>query len=441
MKKNIIIISYAYPPMNVIGAMRPYYIASNLDISKYNITIITSKPISSITPIDSNHICYSQTNKDNTKIRVINIKDYIGSLRRYVKKPISNRVSDAPETNLGSNYKFRAIRAAKNLIYPDEALMWYYSVKTYLNKNKDLINNTDIVLSTYPFISNHNIARYMKQKNSKIKWIADFRDYYFQNNLQNELSFSYKLHKQLEAKCVRQADRLIFVTNTMLNSYQKAFPVYKEKMYCIYNGVNRQDVSEEVLRTTHGKIIFFYAGSFYQGLRSPLPLLKLLDKAFQNGVLRQEDVIVNIAGQVDQEIITDIERFESASCIEYLGQLPRNEVIKRMRQATFLWLIVANVKAHYQTVPGKLFEYIAARRPIVNFAPQISEASNIVNKFNLGYNFDTLNSDDEVLYSTFQDLVNSCSTKDIDTLLPISNIDYFSWEKNALQLENIIDSL
>ena len=38
MKKNVLIISYSYPPNNVAGAQRPYALAKYLDKEKYNVT-------------------------------------------------------------------------------------------------------------------------------------------------------------------------------------------------------------------------------------------------------------------------------------------------------------------------------------------------------------------------------------------------------------------
>lgn len=43
MKKNILIISYSYPPNNVAGAQRPYALAKYLAKEKYNVTVITCK--------------------------------------------------------------------------------------------------------------------------------------------------------------------------------------------------------------------------------------------------------------------------------------------------------------------------------------------------------------------------------------------------------------
>jgi hypothetical protein len=38
MKKNVLIISYAYPPNNAAGAQRPYALEKYLDKTKYYLT-------------------------------------------------------------------------------------------------------------------------------------------------------------------------------------------------------------------------------------------------------------------------------------------------------------------------------------------------------------------------------------------------------------------
>ena len=109
-----------------------------------------------------------------------------------------------------------------------------------------------------------------------------------------------------------------------------------------------------------------------------------------------------------------------------------------MTNSTFLWLIIGNVKFHYQTVPIKLFEYIAARRPILNFAPSISESSTIIENNNIGYNFDTFNFDKETSLKIFNEIILNYQKGEYKNALPINTVTYFTWEKQVNRLKEFL---
>jgi hypothetical protein len=91
-------------------------------------------------------------------------------------------------------------------------------------------------------------------------------------------------------------------------------------------------------------------------------------------------------------------------------------------------------------VPIKLFEYIAARRPIVNFAPIISEPSQIIQNNHLGYNFNTLDFDSEEGYKTFKELVANYNKGVFQNPMPEENLSAFAWESQISLLEKIISN-
>lgn len=428
MKKNILIIAYAYPPNNVAGAQRPYALAKYLDKAKYNVKVITCKnpdlPMGKNPDFDQ-HI---------EGVELIEVKSKIGDSASKLRQnnPIKTNVK------ISSKLKSFLFKTAQRLIFPDKGMFWYPEVKSFLKKNNELVKNTDVIFSTSPGVTNHRIASFIKKQNSKAKWIADFRDFNYVEHWEFKSGIKAILHKKLEASIIRKADEVTFVTQTMQKAYQKFYPKHDQKMHCVYNGFDKSDFPEMVqqLRDTE-KLSFFYAGSFYNGLRSPFPLMQLVDKAIQDKLLSKEDVQIRIAGNIEDEIKQQIGKFESNQCLNFLGSIPRTEVIKQMSEVTFLWLIVANIKAHYQTIPIKIFEYIAARKPIVNFAPATAESSQIIEANNLGFNFDTLEFNLEEAYVDFKRLVSDFKNGYYSKPLPVENLDSFVWDNQIKLIENL----
>lgn len=427
MKQNILIISYGYPPLNDAGAQRPYAIAKHIDKSKFNVTVIICENPNASLGINENF------DPSLNGVSLIKIKSYIGSSANSFK-------NDSKSTNrIKVKIKSFIFNIGQKLIFPDKGMFWYPNVKAYLKKNDYLIKDTDIVFSTSPGLTNHRIARYIKRKNKKIQWIADFRDFNYIENWDSKRGLKANLHKNLEKSIIRESTILTFVTKTMQTAYQKFYPEESYKMNFVYNGFDAADfpsLIEPLIKTD--KLSFFYAGSFYNGLRSPIPLLQLLDRAISENLLSFKDVQIQIAGNIEEDTINKMKQFDSYSCVQLLGNLPRTEVLQKMSETTFLWLIVANIKSHYQTVPIKLFEYIAARRPIINFAPNVSEPTQIIQDKNLGYNFNTLDFSLDESYLLFKKLISDFKISKVNTPLSAKNMDDFSWEKRVEQIEQLL---
>lgn len=418
MKTNILIISYAYPPNNAAGAQRPYAMAKYLDKTKYNVTVLTCENPS--TPLGINR----DFDPSLEGVKLIKIKSFLGSSSDGL------RVKSGEKKN---SIKRILFSLAQWLVFPDKAMFWYPNIKSFLKKNKQLMEKTDIVISTAPGVTNHKIARYIKRKNNHIQWLADFRDFYYTNHWEEKLGLKPLLHKILERSIVKEASTLSFVTQTMKNAYQQAYPKFRNKMHSVYNGFDLDTVSD-LSSIKSGKITFFYAGTFYNGIRSPLPLLQLLDRAFELNDLKPDEVVIQIAGNIDDPMKQQMTKFLSFQCIEFLGLIPKNQVLKYMKESTFLWLIVGNIKAHYQTVPIKLFEYIATKKPIVNFAPSISESTQIIQSNQLGYNFNTLDFELSSAYLEFKKLIADAKNKDFDAIYQ-NRKSIFTWENQIKKIE------
>lgn len=428
MKKNILIIAYAYPPNNVAGAQRPYALAKYLDKTKYNVKVLTCQ--NPDLPIGKNE----NFDPSIDEVELIHIKSKTGSSANKLRQQTNQKKS---KVTILSNLKSFIFKIGQQLIFPDKGMFWYPNVKSYLKQNNEMIKNTDIIFSTSPGVTNHRIARYIKRENKNIQWIADFRDFNYVENWDSKSGIKAYLHKKLESSIIKEASALTFVTKTMQNAYQKFYTQYQNKMHCVYNGFDKGDFPT-VSEPLNDKLSFFYAGSFYNGLRSPLPLLQLLDKAFEENLLTKDEVQIQIAGNIDEIQKQAMRDYKSYYCIEFLGNLPRTEVLQYMCRTTFLWLIVANIKSHYQTIPIKLFEYIAAKRPIVNFAPIVSESSQILQEKNLGYNFNTLDFNIEESYSIFKDMILKYKEGNFNQPMPNKNLESFTWEHQMNLLEEIM---
>ena len=325
MKKNILIVTYSYPPLNVPAAQRPYALAKYLDSNTFNVSVITCA--NPITNFGNDH----DFNSYLSHVNVIKIKTFFGKkLKSNSDENISKSIK-SNDTNLGLIAKLKRIifKILQFFIFPDLSIFWYPRVKKFLIDNNNLIDNTDIVVSLSPKIGNHRIANYIKKINPRVIWLADFSDFHYVNNWQLKRGIRSYLHKKFEQVIIENATFLNFVTNTMYSAYKSFYVNYADKMFSSYNGFDPIDFQQNTKLIENEKLVIFYAGTFYNGVRSPQPLLELLDNAMNKNLLNQNDFVIEIAGNIEVQVVDMMKQYKSFESINFLGRLSRKETIKK----------------------------------------------------------------------------------------------------------------
>lgn len=432
-KKNILIISYSYPPSNAPAAQRPFSIAKHLDKDKFNVTVITcSNPESSL-GFDEN---FSNFIKG---VQIIKIKDLIN---RNTISTFRQNISTEQNKNLKKSIKSFVFRCINFIIIPDRAVFWYINVLKYLKINSSIIKKTNIIYSTSPAFSNHLIARYIKKKNKSIKWVADLRDFHYLKTTENKTNLKSLINKGLEDSVMKKSDTITFISNSMKNIYSEYFFSSKNKMITIYNGFDEEDINVKDIRdTNNSKLSVFYSGSFYSGLRSPKPLLEILDKLIEEKIITENKIEINIVGNFEEELKLEISNYKSYKCINFIGRINRNEVLIKQLQADVLWLIVGDKITHYTGLPLKFFEYIHSRRPIINFAPISSEPSTIIKKYNLGWNIDPKIHSFEYQIQIFKEIVHKYKDGSLKKPIQLNDFKEFSRKYQSEQFENLFTKI
>ncbi len=276
------------------------------------------------------------------------------------------------------------------MIVPDKAILWFPKVRDYLKKHPDLIYGSDVVFTSSPAFSNHLSGRFIKSKNKDILWISELRDFHFIETIGRVRNLKQIINRRLESLVIRDADRISFISKSMKEIYSEYYKQFSQKFGVIYNGFDMADFETlDISTTRNDKLTIFYAGSFYRGVRSPIPLLDILENLIENGEISHHELEIRIAGNFENSLKEEVSNYKCFSSINFIGNIPRSEVLTHLVSADLLWLIVGNKSTHYAGVPIKFYEYLGARRPIINFAPAKSEPSRIIFDNDLGFNFDT----------------------------------------------------
>ncbi len=269
-----------------------------------------------------------------------------------------------------------------NYFIPDARKFW---IKPSVKKIKSYLKESpvDLIITTGPPHSVHLIGYDLKQSLG-IKWIADFRDPWTEIDYFHQLPLTKKSvakHHELEQKVLRTADKVIVVGTTMKKNYEHL----SSQIEVITNGYDLVLEKGKVVLDTEFSILHI---GLLNADRNPKILWELLldFKKEKHPILNH--LKVRLVGKVDPSIVAYIEEHGLQSNLEVIPYKPHKEILELQQRAQCLLLSVNNVPSAKGIVTGKIFEYLAVRRPILAIAPKDGDLAKILNDTRAGFVID-----------------------------------------------------
>jgi len=268
-----------------------------------------------------------------------------------------------------------------NFFIPDARVSWVRPSVSFLS---DYIteHQIDTIVTTGPPHSLHLIGLKLKQKHA-IKWVADFRDPWTQIGYHKKLKLSYfaqKRHKKLEAVVLQTADEIVvtsFKTKTIFSE------LTTRPITVLTNGFDFEITNDSTLDS---KFTLSHIGSLLEG-RNPYILWKVLSDLIKDSDEFASVFQLNFIGSVSTGVMDAIRIYRLENYINNIGYVPHNEALEYQKKAQLLLLIEENSKETEYIIPGKLFEYMASKRPIIAIGPEASDIEKILNQTGSGTYF------------------------------------------------------
>ncbi len=264
------------------------------------------------------------------------------------------------------------LRAARaTFFWPDDCGWW---VLPAVIAGRKRIKQGDIsAIYTVTLPHSTSLAGYLLKKMTGLPWVQDFRDPWTDNS---EMLVPTALHRAAhgwaESAVIRSADRVITTTENHASFVRfrlgKAADETDEKVVVITNGYDPEDLPSPMPEVTK-KFVITYAGGFY-GTRTPLPFFKALRAMRIRYPELNGRVFVRLIGNENPIVAAEIRQMELEDLVEWAGYMPHRKAIEEMASSSVLLVVVHNepVLASF-TIPAKVFEYMACRRPILAISP------------------------------------------------------------------------
>ncbi|APG59451.1 glycosyltransferase family 4 protein [Christiangramia salexigens] len=265
-----------------------------------------------------------------------------------------------------------------NFFIPDARKFWIKPSVKYLQE--ELKNNTyKAIITTGPPHSLHLIGLKLKET-LNIKWIADFRDPWTNIGYHSKLKLSessQKKHIELERSVLDSADHIITTSFTTKDEFTGKT---SKPITVITNGFESENYGKVQL---NNGFQFSHVGSLLSG-RNPENLWKAFGELISENKNFKEKFELNLVGKVSQEVVNSIKSNGLESNLNFKSYVSHNEAIKIQRQSTVLLLIEINSVETRGIIPGKIFEYLASRRPVLAVGPKKWDASQILKESDAG---------------------------------------------------------
>lgn len=287
--------------------------------------------------------------------------------------------------------KFLYRRYSEIVHYPDEEKGWkplaVEAADELLQKE-----NVDAIISSSPPVICHLIAEEIKNKH-KIPWVADIRDSWSQNANYPYSRIRRFFDRRLELKTLKLADAPVCVSSPLAEDLEILHK--RNDVYVITNGFYPEKMSGGKTVLASGFTIT-YTGQIYEK-QDPCKLLTAFKDLISEGVVDQKDVNVRFFGPENEVLAKKIEKYGLSAIVKQFGIVSREESFEKQRESQALLLLKWEDPKQRGIYTGKVFEYLAAKRPILATGGTADVVTELLNETNAGVDAHTVEDTKEAL--------------------------------------------
>ncbi len=380
---NILIITYYWPPSGGPAVQRWLAFTKLLAEKGVKLHVLT---------VDEESANYPAIDKSLEKQVSSDIKVYktrTAELYWIYKKYIGK--GKAPSAGFANEGKPGLIQniarfVRGNFMLPDARKSWNsYAIA----KAKEIIANENIslVVTAGPPHSTHLIGLKLK-KIFNLPWIADFHDawtdvWYYDKLMHTAMAAN--IDKKMERTVLEQADRVLTVGRLLRGVLAaKSQQIGEKKIDVISMGYDEKlfnmpsnPPANEFIITYTGTIDGHYEpGIFFRALKA------VKDK------FPEIKYKLRFAGILAEEVKKELVETGLDSILEETGYVSHHTSVEYLFSSTALLLVSPKVRSENIIIPGKIYEYLAARKPVINIGSLETESAMIISECESGRNFD-----------------------------------------------------
>ena len=414
MTKEILYLSYHFPPYSNILSNRATEFSKRLIKSGYKIFVVSAKNNKNA-PIDK-------------------------ELLKAVDSPLiqNTQVYNLSFSSSGVASSVKKISILKELF---NIFLFFHWLPLSFVKSCQIIRNNHIKIiytSAPPFFS--LVLGYLLKKIFKIPLITEYRDPWSDNPyfLGNVSEFTKKNYNKIDKKVLKTSDAIIAISEGLKEYLIKSFPsiVQKEKIFVLPNGLEMNSSLPTGARfPPNNKIVLTFTGKLY-GLRDLKPLIKIVSSVKELGKLKGVSLEINIFGRYNFEYLSNlIQKYNVSEYFSLNGFIPRNECLKKISESTLTLHIGENF--NYPTISFKVWDYLSMRKKIVYLGREDSYTARFLKDNNLGFTIPV--NDHKAGVKEFISLIDRLVSNQINLEIDPKQLSNYTWDNLTPKLIDIFD--
>src|SRR5438067_10189351 len=358
---KVLLVTMYFPPAGGGGVQRPLKFATHLPAHGIETHVLA--------PDDPKWIHVDSELQPPTQAWIHRAR-YLG--------PRSRKLAEELHGRRGLDRVTRQARSlSRRLLVPDENVGWNLTAIPAAVRIARA-EGIDVVLTTSPPNSVHLVGAAVKRTTGAL-WVADLRDsigaHPHRRVEHAAVRAKEKISEQVARLVARQADAIVAASDAIADEARALDP--RGVVTTILNGADFDDFAGlEYRRGDRFRIT--HTGSFF-GKRDPRPFLQALaDSGLENVVAR----FVGDFRSADRDWAAQLDLGERLELHPYV---PRRRSLAMQRDSDALLLLIPEAGGRGKGVlSGKVFEYVAAERPLLAVVPPDGAAADLIREVGSG---------------------------------------------------------
>lgn len=424
---KVLIIAYEYPPITAPQSLRWFYLANALVHLGLEVDILTTtiRDIwafrGSIPAKITVHRCFPGP--------FIGLSGWLsGRLRslRVERSTSSSTSVTTPSRSLEGFY--RGLRTALNhILFPDLRTEWFPFARRALHQLFSEHRYNVLISSHEPGVD-LMLGMYVQQK-WRLPWIVDLADPVLTPYTPRWRRW---LDQSFERMVCQRADHILVTVDTAQKILAQRHHLDIKRFTVLAQGFEPTAIMPTVyltalLKQLRDKFVLVYTGTLYSGFREPSELIAALAAV--------PAIHWAIAGHIDS-FARQLDLLGNR--VHILGKIDHFDSLALQRHATVL--VNLGNRQSYQ-IPGKLFEYLGATRPILQIAAATPDpTAMLLTRLQRGI---VVHNHRTAIQTILEDLYRSWQQGVLDDRFDLSlkTVKDYSWSRQAERLYTICQTV
>lgn len=347
---RLLMASYYFPPVHSIGALRNYYIYRECRKRMGAVRVLTT------------------TNREILGREPMPVEESdVISCSTFDYRRLFNMLSSRKKAHFSETSKPGFLRWAMRLnhSFPFNLLMGegglVYILAAYL-KGSRIIREEGVthLWSSYMPYADHMIAYLLKRRFPQLHWTADFRDLHVDPVRRHVLwpEFQRWCNRQILSK----ADLVTTVSEGLALRLRELHP----NVHVLHNGIDPDLLQAGEAESAPAETFTItYTGSVYRNRQDPGILLATLSDLIQNNRIDRSKIRLVYAGKDGEMWLAWMKAYGLEDLLNDCGLISRQEALALQRRSCLNLLLSWSAPEISGVLTGKLYEYLAAGRPIL----------------------------------------------------------------------------